>query len=403
MSRAAEIPDNFMVKWHADRNRGTRAVRRPITACQTCRASKVKCDGKQRCSHCTSRGVACVYATSKRSTAGTTTGIQKNTQPAYRPVVVEHLFPVSFPTPLPTSTFGEPIDGIAGLSSNNNGATTTCQNTIARNDHDTYQHACSRTILMPGMNDVPNITESATFYDAQLSEFGMQFSTPNTMDTSPSVAISDYSTNATYPTYSNSDTEDSNKRRTASPSSSNSTTNSIGRVFFSAHCICRENLSKRVHAINSAMTNNSLNGIFHVTSEFMHSCQGIMECNLCTLQCTDLVCLISFLQQTASCFHYIAATDPNQQSIRLRVAGTMVPVTDARMRLVAVANLVQHAVDVLDAIGNRGQAMLQTPSPPTPLALANVGYLENTINDLKRTLDGVISIAEQNTGQWTWK
>ncbi|XWW97590.1 hypothetical protein V2A60_005574 [Cordyceps javanica] len=80
----------------------------------------------------------------------------------------------------------------------------------------------------------------------------------------------------------------------------------------------------------------------------------------------------------------------------------MVPVTDARMRLVAVTNLVQHAVDVLDAIGNRGQAMLQTPSPPTPLALANVGYLENTINDLKRTLDGVISIAEQNTGQWTW-
>ncbi|OAA74089.1 Fungal transcriptional regulatory protein [Cordyceps fumosorosea ARSEF 2679] len=58
-----------MVKWQSDRNRGKRAARRPITACQTCRASKVKCDGRQRCSHCTLRGVACIYAYPRSSTS----------------------------------------------------------------------------------------------------------------------------------------------------------------------------------------------------------------------------------------------------------------------------------------------------------------------------------------------
>jgi hypothetical protein len=60
-SRKADIPRSFVSKWQ---NAAPKAkLRRPVTACQTCRTAKVKCDGQQDCSRCSSRGIACTYPT----------------------------------------------------------------------------------------------------------------------------------------------------------------------------------------------------------------------------------------------------------------------------------------------------------------------------------------------------
>lgn len=58
-SRKGKIPGNFMLKWQSS---GTKPlVRRPMTACQSCRTAKVKCDGQRECDNCTNRGIVCIY------------------------------------------------------------------------------------------------------------------------------------------------------------------------------------------------------------------------------------------------------------------------------------------------------------------------------------------------------
>ncbi|GBE90004.1 hypothetical protein BKA93DRAFT_923635 [Sparassis latifolia] len=39
-----------------------RTPRRTPMACQFCRGRKMKCDGRQVCSNCNRRGIACTYA-----------------------------------------------------------------------------------------------------------------------------------------------------------------------------------------------------------------------------------------------------------------------------------------------------------------------------------------------------
>lgn len=65
-SRNGEIPDNFIVNWRKpeDCGRAKPLVRRPITACENCRAAKVRCNGQQDCHRCTTRGLVCAYTSS---------------------------------------------------------------------------------------------------------------------------------------------------------------------------------------------------------------------------------------------------------------------------------------------------------------------------------------------------
>lgn len=62
VSRKGEIPGNFVLKWQSSGSRGSKPlVRRPMTACSSCRTAKVKCNGQQECDRCTSRGLVCKY------------------------------------------------------------------------------------------------------------------------------------------------------------------------------------------------------------------------------------------------------------------------------------------------------------------------------------------------------
>lgn len=64
-AREGEIPDQFIVNWRKmDPRNGpkpTPLVRRAITACENCRAAKVRCNGHQDCERCIARHLMCTY------------------------------------------------------------------------------------------------------------------------------------------------------------------------------------------------------------------------------------------------------------------------------------------------------------------------------------------------------
>lgn len=62
-SRPGNIPENLIVNWRPStpHDAPRTLLRRPVTACDACRAAKAKCSGKQGCDRCTTRGLVCKY------------------------------------------------------------------------------------------------------------------------------------------------------------------------------------------------------------------------------------------------------------------------------------------------------------------------------------------------------
>lgn len=62
--RPSGIPNHFVVNWWKPEARGGAKpplVRRPMTACENCRTAKVRYNGRQDCQRCTTRGLVCTY------------------------------------------------------------------------------------------------------------------------------------------------------------------------------------------------------------------------------------------------------------------------------------------------------------------------------------------------------
>jgi hypothetical protein len=64
----SRIPRGFILNWQSSKNQGaTPLIRRPITACEACRAAKVKCNAQKDCQRCSNRGIECVYVAPSNS------------------------------------------------------------------------------------------------------------------------------------------------------------------------------------------------------------------------------------------------------------------------------------------------------------------------------------------------
>ncbi len=108
MSRITDKPDNLMFKWQSQTHRNNKkSARRPMTACQTCRATKVKCDGEHICGRCSTRGIACVYNKSHSPPATTKSIARKNSLNAQsaRDSVTDPLEIISKPSQKCTPSF----------------------------------------------------------------------------------------------------------------------------------------------------------------------------------------------------------------------------------------------------------------------------------------------------------
>jgi hypothetical protein len=88
--RKRDIPDSFISQWKSS---GPKPLaRRPMTACHPCRAAKVRCDGQQQCSRCTSRDTVCTYTSTDVLAQGHPNNASSVTDMALPPDVSEEIF-----------------------------------------------------------------------------------------------------------------------------------------------------------------------------------------------------------------------------------------------------------------------------------------------------------------------
>lgn len=394
MAPPSDIPNDLMVRWETDTHRSIKPARRPMTACKRCRASKIKCDGKQDCGHCANRGMPCVYSKPRASSAAVANSAlaarrtSQKMQSAVAAVGGDEALAMMAQgeTTLDMTPAAAPCLSANGQTyggANNGGEGSLMQSPGAGYREDAWIET-----VVASMGSGPAAPYAwSPGLDMQLDLL--------TGDARPaSVALPEYSTDAhsSLPTGSDSDGSAQFTRSSTSPN------NFASASFGSTKCVCRSNLSEHVNDVNNAIISQSMEDIFHLTSEFIHSCQGVIDCKRCAIRCTDLVCLISFFQQTGSCFHYMATVDTKKQPLKIPFAGTYVTVADPRMRLMAVVEVVHQAIEALDSIGTYGKNMLSSLNPSSQLALTNLGFLESTIREFKITLNGVVAVAERSAG-----
>lgn len=137
--------------------------------------------------------------------------------------------------------------------------------------------------------------------------------------------------------------------------------------------------------ITSAMKHKRLDEVFRVTAELIKCCQEVLECKTTQVSCTDLLLLMTALQDIHPCFDCIAKSDLDS-AVKVSFGGYEVSLNDANLRAMLVMDLVQRANTVLTSISSKGQSMINELPEPSCLARANIAYLEATISHLKTIL-----------------
>ncbi|KAM3564973.1 hypothetical protein ARSEF4850_001598 [Beauveria asiatica] len=200
MTRTTLIPDDFLAKWQSGKICGTKAVRRPTTACQACRASKVGCEGKQRCRRCILRGIACVYHTKpkpklKSTDSGTNAAVQASTQYAPVPAVMGDLPSVTdgqcvtWP-PLPALEADRMIQRATESSSSDDGLSLS-HNLSGIHRQTSFADAWDLDGMVSQIDGALIAMEASTVYDAYFSGFDVQLNPSGALDMTQSAAISE--------------------------------------------------------------------------------------------------------------------------------------------------------------------------------------------------------------------
>ncbi|KAK4682466.1 hypothetical protein QC764_0019440 [Podospora pseudoanserina] len=379
-SRKGEIPRNFIRNWHSSGSRGaTPLVRRPITACQGCRAAKVKCDGRQECNRCTNRGIVCRYVNTEPAEPFQRSGRQPSTDavaPQTDPKTVSpkttslnfEAMDATDHSPLDTMTYPPMLDIMTGWTSD----------TIPPSFDDFDWQA-----IDPSLNTTSSELDTI-FHSPLVSpplDLDLSYATP-----SFEVGSNSASTTTTAVSSSMSTTTATNITKATSVTSTASASSfSPSQLFTSPNCACREGLAALVPRLKSAIREKQLDEVIKVTGDVMRGCQEIVDCAACQLTCTDLICMMSVFQQTDSCFDHISRAELDG-SIKLNFGGQEILINDPNLRAMLVMDLVQHATMVLDAISTKGQTMLRALGTPSLLARANIGYLETVIGDFRKLL-----------------
>jgi hypothetical protein len=166
------------------------------------------------------------------------------------------------------------------------------------------------------------------------------------------------------------------------------------QLFSSLNCRCQEKLAVLTPQVKSAMQERQLDQVVKVTQKVVDRCQDIVNCTDCQISCTDLICIMAVLQQTDTCFEYIATADLDS-IITVNFGGHDIPINNPKLRAMLVTNIIQQTTVVLDAISNKGQSMLRALCPSTALAQANIGYLETVIRDFKNVLRTVADSVDE--------
>lgn len=145
--------------------------------------------------------------------------------------------------------------------------------------------------------------------------------------------------------------------------------------------------------VTIALRDNRLDGIFKVTGDLLQGCQNVVNCTNCTITCTDLLLMMTVLQETHSCFDHIAKCELDGP-VRLSFGDYQVLSTHTDFRVTLVRDLVKRANDLLTAINTKGQRMMEELKEPCRLAKANMAYLNETIDHSRTVLRCVTRLVE---------
>lgn len=137
--------------------------------------------------------------------------------------------------------------------------------------------------------------------------------------------------------------------------------------------------------ITVSMKHKRLDEVFRVTGELIKCCQDVLECKTTQVSCTDLLLIMTALQDTHPCFDCIAKCNLDK-AVKVSFGDYEVSLTDANLRAMLVMDLVQRANTVLTSISSKGQSMINELAEPSCLARANIAYLEATISHMKTIL-----------------
>ncbi|KAH8726012.1 hypothetical protein GQ44DRAFT_726384 [Phaeosphaeriaceae sp. PMI808] len=365
--RKGNVPHNFMLKWQSSGPRPL--IRRPMTACQMCRIAKVKCSGQQECDRCTSRGHVCTYT---KDTSGKPT--QSNASPQTSIISRE---------PDTESILEETFIALDTTDATNHSSS---ENTVYGNNAtvDNMLNWVPEQTLndfeWAGMDSNHNHFESLyTFLSP--SELELQL-LPNQSHQGIATPNSPFP-----PDYEDATLGNSN----------NIFTQSSPLLSFS-ECQCREGLTALLPRVNRAIHERHLNDVFRGTQNIVDAFQNAVDCSDCGITYVDLISVVGAFKQTNACFEYLAKAD-KASVINMSFGGSEVPTNDPKLRAMLIISLIHRATAVLDAIRFKGQHMIRLLCSRSPLAQANISYLESVINDFRFFLNSMADLAEKATLQ----
>lgn len=162
----------------------------------------------------------------------------------------------------------------------------------------------------------------------------------------------------------------------------------------SQSCQCRAGLSQLIPSARTALRGRRLDGVFRVTSEVIHQCEDIVSCEACSVNCTELICIMAVFQEVDGCFEYVAMGEIDG-SIKVSMGSYEVEIEvgdqdPQEWRRMLVTQLVRRAERLLDSISARGQDMLRQLDPGCRLGRVNINYLETVISNSRENLQHVV-------------
>lgn len=148
--------------------------------------------------------------------------------------------------------------------------------------------------------------------------------------------------------------------------------------------------------IKDALEKQQTDLVFKVTGDVIKSCQNIMECAVCEVKCTDLICIMSVLQHTDACFDYVAKANLGS-GIKVTVGNYEASAFDkSRFRQLIVTDLVMQTHVLLDSISTTRQKMSVkfSASCRPSLARVNLDYLKAVVEDFESVLGSVMKLLD---------
>ncbi|KAB8224868.1 hypothetical protein BDV33DRAFT_187854 [Aspergillus novoparasiticus] len=365
-SRRKQIPGTLVLNWQSPETQPSKPlIRRPMTACEACRAAKVKCNGQQSCERCTSRGLHCTYTPSPNTqdiNASGSVGAETitvtsppNSQSSRIPSIP---MPTSqtTPDPMPVSVPGD----LCPLPS--------CSVSAAQS--------------VPTDNALEHWHEET--FNQGLEQFGWVF---------PEADIGfDVSLPTTFIFLPSQDPSQSDFNffpqspepipRTVSRVSAPLSDPTVISPRPSRNCQCRANLMHHVPKIECAIQEKpkpQLDKMFKVTGDVIRSCQESTRCG-CYVGPVDLVCIMSVFEQTAVCFDYIAKSGFDG-TVKVGIGNYCVSLNDdASLKRMLVLDLVRQADALLDSVSVLAQNMFVSLNEPRAKTLNRSPACLNQLN-----------------------